>query len=854
MRTKTAGGTGVHMIACMIVFCAIIFAVMIFPVKVDAAGGIRLCNVDISAYQDGQWHSQGSQGSPSISGWKAGRFKLSADGATLYFDNFHYSEPVAGTSVAILSTERNMTIHVSGNNTFGNNSFVDLYDDASTFYDLTLEGDGTSNSTVTLGTTNLEFMTSVQNFTFRNCSLTSGSRLYGSMRVESGYITTPGINSGNMVITGGTIDSAVATDEHALFVNGSFTMQGGTINVSNNGSKDAVEIRDGAAISGGSLTCSGNIWVDVSLKQTGGNIITWGTLVCSGGRMESKATMRSNQGIECSGNGSIKAKDLISRAQFAGYGGNATATGNLSVSGDLTLSGASVEAQTNGVDVGGSLTVKSGSLTAANTTGSSNGRAISVGDSVSITGGKVTARRSSSGAIEPLLDMKRENVSLASDIWISEPSDGCLPSTSDISYVIYKADGTRADEVTIQKVTGIEASAKHAAIDDLYSGDFFDPAGLVLNVSFGDGSQAELSYNDVHKDMFGFNYTTNQDFAYGIKQLNIRCFGMTAYRSFTVKALGKPVLSGTTTTNSASLSWTAADGAQKYRVFAGDAGSGISRFIGETTGTSFTETGLSSATSREYTVYAARTSNNGSQTTEEPSNTLTLTTATEQVEPDPESEPEPEVKPAPTPAPAPQIVPPKKDDPSGAKFNLLQARAAKVTKTSVGITWKKVAGAKKYVIYGNKCGTKNKYKKLTTTTKLSKTFSKVAGKKVKKGTYYKFIVYAVNGKGKVLSTSKTVHVATPGGKVGNDKKVTTAAKKNKVTLKKGKTFKLRAKAVPASRKLKVERHRKMAYETSNKKIATVSSKGVIKGVRRGTCYVYAYTQNGKYARIKVTVK
>ena len=204
--------------------------------------------------------------------------------------------------------------------------------------------------------------------------------------------------------------------------------------------------------------------------------------------------------------------------------------------------------------------------------------------------------------------------------------------------------------------------------------------------------------------------------------------------------------------------------------------------------------------------------------------------------------------------PKPVVTPPKTDDPTGTKFILLQARAGKITKNSVQLLWRKVPGAKKYVIYGNKCGTKNKYKKLTTTTKLKLTYKKVAGKKVKKGTYYKFIVYALNSKGKVISTSKTVHVATTGGKVGNDKKVTTAAKKNKVTIKKGKTFKLKAKAIQASKKLKVQRHRKMAYETSNKKIATVSSKGVIKGKSKGTCYVYAYTQNGKFAKVKVTVK
>ncbi len=126
--------------------------------------------------------------------------------------------------------------------------------------------------------------------------------------------------------------------------------------------------------------------------------------------------------------------------------------------------------------------------------------------------------------------------------------------------------------------------------------------------------------------------------------------------------------------------------------------------------------------------------------------------------------------------------------------------------------------------------------------------------KVKKGTYYKFMVVALDRNNKVLSTSKIIHVATKGGKVGNDKKVTTKAKKNKVTLKKGKTFKLRAKAVPQSKKLKVKRHRKVSYESSNPKVAKVTAKGVIKARSKGTCYVYAYAQNGVMAKVKVTVK
>lgn len=193
------------------------------------------------------------------------------------------------------------------------------------------------------------------------------------------------------------------------------------------------------------------------------------------------------------------------------------------------------------------------------------------------------------------------------------------------------------------------------------------------------------------------------------------------------------------------------------------------------------------------------------------------------------------------------------EEPKGATFRLLQAKSTKVTNNSVTLTWTKVPKAAKYVVYGNKCGAKNKYLKLTTTKKQTITYKKILKANVKKGTYYKFVVVAFDKNNKAISTSKTVHVATKGGKVGNDKKVTTAAKKNKVSLKKGKTFKLKAKPIVQSRKLKVKRHRKMAYETSNNKVAIVTG-GKIKAIGKGSCYIYAYTQNGVCAKVKVIVK
>ena len=46
---------------------------------------------------------------------------------------------------------------------------------------------------------------------------------------------------------------------------------------------------------------------------------------------------------------------------------------------------------------------------------------------------------------------------------------------------------------------------------------------------------------------------------------------------------------------------------------------------------------------------------------------------------------------------------------------------------------------------------------------------------------------------------------------------------------------------------------KVAWKSSNTKIATVSSKGVVKGIRTGSAYVYATVSKKKY-KCKVTVK
>jgi len=191
-------------------------------------------------------------------------------------------------------------------------------------------------------------------------------------------------------------------------------------------------------------------------------------------------------------------------------------------------------------------------------------------------------------------------------------------------------------------------------------------------------------------------------------------------------------------------------------------------------------------------------------------------------------------------------------DPAGSTVSPILLKSTKQKKNAVTLNYKRVPGATKYVIYGNQCGKTKRLKKLATTSNLKFNVKKIDGKKLKKGKYHKFIVVAINSQNKVVATSKVVHVTTKGGKNGNPTKVTvkkSVIKKAKA-LKAGKTLKLKAKAVGK----RVKKHRAVIYESTNTNVATVSKKGVVKAKAKGSCYVYAYAQNGVAKAIRITVK
>ena len=75
-------------------------------------------------------------------------------------------------------------------------------------------------------------------------------------------------------------------------------------------------------------------------------------------------------------------------------------------------------------------------------------------------------------------------------------------------------------------------------------------------------------------------------------------------------------------------------------------------------------------------------------------------------------------------------------------------------------------GAIQYILFANKCGKMNTFKKVGTFNGTTYTAAQINGAKVKKGTYYKFIVIAADSSGRVFSTSKTIHAATKGMLLG----------------------------------------------------------------------------------------
>ena len=190
---------------------------------------------------------------------------------------------------------------------------------------------------------------------------------------------------------------------------------------------------------------------------------------------------------------------------------------------------------------------------------------------------------------------------------------------------------------------------------------------------------------------------------------------------------------------------------------------------------------------------------------------------------------------------------------SGTLISTMKAKGS----TSLVISWNKVNGAEGYDIFFVKCN-KNNSCKLVKTIKGNKTLTWTK-KGLKKNTAYKAYVKAwvmKDGKKSYAEPSPTVYAYSSGytKKYTNPKSVT--VKKTKVSLKKGKTYAIKASVskLKSGKTLMPKSYAaKLRYLSSNKSVTTVNKSGKITAKGKGTCYVYVYATNGVYKKVKVTV-
>lgn len=179
---------------------------------------------------------------------------------------------------------------------------------------------------------------------------------------------------------------------------------------------------------------------------------------------------------------------------------------------------------------------------------------------------------------------------------------------------------------------------------------------------------------------------------------------------------------------------------------------------------------------------------------------------------------------------------PEKSDADPAKIGLNVAK-----NISMGIGEKITAQA----TVTNKAGEILKNQKLTwSVDKKGKNAITLKNGKItaKKAGTAKITVKTSNGK-------KAMIKVTVKKKVTKIKLTAKNLKKGKVTLKKGQKLKLGVKFTPS----KAATY-KMTYKSNKKKVASVSDKGVVKALKKGTATITVKTYNGKSAKVKVTVK
>ena len=195
----------------------------------------------------------------------------------------------------------------------------------------------------------------------------------------------------------------------------------------------------------------------------------------------------------------------------------------------------------------------------------------------------------------------------------------------------------------------------------------------------------------------------------------------------------------------------------------------------------------------------------------------------------------------------------------GAAQNVLVAKGTAKGKRSAKITWNKISGAERYVIYMSKCNTKKKKytpKKVKTVGASKQTWTR---KLLKKGKKYKFYVVAqkkVNGKYVEIARSRMGHVITNNrsGKYTNPKALKLSTSQMSLAVGKTGTITGSVSKMKAKKKLMYSHEAKLRFTSTNPTVAKVDANGKVTAVAAGSCTIYVQTINGMWKTVSVTVK
>ena len=170
-------------------------------------------------------------------------------------------------------------------------------------------------------------------------------------------------------------------------------------------------------------------------------------------------------------------------------------------------------------------------------------------------------------------------------------------------------------------------------------------------------------------------------------------------------------------------------------------------------------------------------------------------------------------------------------------------------KKKIKLTWQDVKGANRYDIYGAKAGSTPV--RLATVNGSTHTYKTKNLKKNKYYTYYVEARYDGNGTSKLLVKTPQIYVSLK-KKVGNATNIIVNGKKT-VKVKAGKSVKLNL-TLKSTKSKTTTKVKKFRYYVVDPTICSVTSKGKVKGLKKGTTQIWVYANNGIRRVVNIKVK